>query len=217
MITKEQKVFYTKVIPHNGIGKESDIAIHSNGNMYVKKGGLWDLLSISGSASSLGEDKLISEYVELETPVGTTSVILEYITEMIATISTTVICELLVNVTFEAETQSGASGTVLAVAIEIDGTVYDEYQRYLSGANDIGIGAITHRSGEVAIGDHNVRILIRRVSGVATPGLNHCDMTVLALQGAKGAQGESSMRGNAVFVSATEPTNKQVNDIWIVI
>ena len=134
---------------------------------------------------------------------------------MIATISTTVICELLVTVTFELETQSGASGTVIAIAIEIDGIVYDEYQRYLSGANDIGMGAITHRSDEVAIGDHNVRLLIRRVSGVATPGLNHCDMTIMAMQGAKGAQGEGSMRGNALFVSATEPTNPQVNDIWI--
>lgn len=216
MISKAQQVFYVNTIPTAAIGKEKDIAVHSNGNMYVKKGGRWIVLNIS-SSEVFGEDKLISGYIELSAPVSTISATLEYITEMITTITTTVACEILVNVTFEAETQSGASGTVLAVAIEIDGTVYDEYQRYLSGANDIGIGAITHRSGEVAIGDHNVRILIRRVSGVATPGLNHCDMTVLALQGAKGAQGESSMRGNAVFVSATEPTNKQVNDIWIVI
>ena len=72
MISKAQQVFYVNTIPTAAIGKEKDIAVHSNGNMYVKKGGRWIVLNIS-SSEVFGEDKLISGYIELSAPVSTIS------------------------------------------------------------------------------------------------------------------------------------------------
>jgi len=140
--------------------------------------------------------KLPSSYVELETPIGTTSETLEDVSGMSTTITLEEAVEIAVMATFEAQTQSGASASTLAVAISIDGVTYDEYQRYLSGTNDYGIGSITHRSEELAAGTYTIKLRFRRVSGVATPGLNHADMLVMAMQGAKGPQGNQGDAGS---------------------
>ena len=115
--------------------------------------------------------------------------------------STTIILdepvEIAVLASFEAQTQSGASASVIGVAIQVNGVDYDEYQRYLSGSNDQGIGAITHRTGEMAAGTYGVKLRYRRVSGVSTPGLNHADMIVMAMQGARGSAGSAGTHGTS--------------------
>jgi len=139
--------------------------------------------------------KLPNSYVELAAPVSTTSATLEDVSGMSVNITLDEAVEIAVVTSFEIATQSGASASTIGIAININGTDYDEYQRYLSGTNDFGIGAITHRSAELAPGTYTVKLRFRRVSGVATPGLNHADLLVFACQGAKGESGFSGYTG----------------------
>jgi hypothetical protein len=123
-----------------------------------------------------------SEYAELASPFSTTAAVLEDVTGVAKIITLTVPAYIAVSASFELQTQSGGSSSTIAIALNIDGTDYDEYSRYLSGANDQGIGAINHRTSvEVSPGAHTVKLRCRRVSGVATPGINHADMLVWAL------------------------------------
>jgi len=131
--------------------------------------------------------KLPNSYVELAAPEGVTSATLVDIPGMSTTITLEETVEIAVLCSFELQTQSGASASTIGIAVNINGTDYDSYERYLSGTNDTGIGAITHRSAELAAGTYTVKMRFQRTAGVSTPGVNHMDMIVMALQGSKGA------------------------------
>jgi len=150
--------------------------------------------------------RLPSNYVELATPQSTTSAVLEDVPGMSTTITLEEAVEIAVISSFEIATQSGASASVIGVAVNINGVDYDMYERYLSGANDQGIGAITHRSGILAAGTYTVKLRFKRSSGVATPGMNHADMLVMAMQGAKGETGSTGYTGYTGPIGPTGPT-----------
>lgn len=127
--------------------------------------------------------RIPNAYVELSAPVGTTSAVLEDVTSMVTTLTLAQPSEVAIHAAFQAQTISGGSASTLAVAISIDGVDHDEYQRYLSGSNDLGIGAIVHRSSaDLTAGLHTFKMRFRRVSGVATPGLQRADMLVMGMQ-----------------------------------
>jgi hypothetical protein len=140
--------------------------------------------------------KLPSSFVSTTTPVGTTSVTLEDVTNMSTTITLDESVEIGVFASFEIETQSGSSASVIGLAISIDGVDGDVFERYLSGSNDKGIGAITYRSAELAAGTYTVKLRFQRVSGTTTPGINNAAMLVMAMQGAKGETGPMGPIGN---------------------
>lgn len=190
----------------------------SNGDVYEKTGAsAWTLrdnlmgptgatgaTGATGPAGADGTDgldgadavagKLPSSYAELASPLGTTSATFET-TGVETTITLDEAVEIACMASFEVATQSGASASTIEVAFEIDGTIHDAHARYLSGSNDVGIGAIVHRTGELAAGTYGVKLMFRRVSGVATPGLNSADMLVMAMQGAKGETGATGAQG----------------------
>lgn len=154
-------------------------------------------------------EEIPNSYTELSTPVGTVSATLEEVTALTTTITLTQSVPLSIMLSFEAKTQSGSSQSILGVAVQIDSETPEEYQRYLSGASDTGIGAIIHRSNTaLSIGEHTVRVLIRRVSGTTTPGLDRADLLVMAMQGVKGDQGEPGEDGTVLSLSANQTINK---------
>jgi len=128
---------------------------------------------------------LPSAFIETETPVAVTtnnnwtqiltlSIVLSEAVEIFATSS------------FEVSTQSGGSFSTIEITLEIDGTIHAGHSRYLSETTDRGIGAVTHRSDELAAGTYTIRLLARRTSGTSVPGLNNANLLVMAMQGAKG-------------------------------
>jgi len=120
--------------------------------------------------------------------------------------------EIAVLCSFELQTQSGSSASTIGIAVNINGTDYDSYSRYLSGSNDTGIGAITHRSAELAPGTYTVKMRFQRISGASTPGVNHMDMLVMGLQGAQGADG---VDGTVTAVTdATSDMLFGVTNVW---
>ena len=121
-----------------------------------------------------------SEYVEMTTPVGTVSAVLEDVSGASITITPTSSTEAIVMASFEVQTQSGASASTIGIAVNINGVDHDEMQRYLSGSNDLGLGSLTHRSATLTGGvPVTIKLRFRRVTGVATPGINKAHMAVL--------------------------------------
>lgn len=149
--------------------------------------------------------KLPSSYQETTTPSGTTSATLVDVPGMSTTITLDEAVEIAVMASFEIQTQSGASPSVIEVAINVDGVDHDPIRRYLSGTSDLGIGAIVHRVDESPAGVHTVKLRYRRVSGTATPGINRAHMLVMAMQGAKGEQGEQGIQGIQGIQGETGP------------
>lgn len=142
----------------------------------------------TGPAAVAGE--IPSSYVELPSPVGTTSATLVDVTGMSVTITLDTPVRIAVFASFELQTQSGAAPSTMGVAVSIDGTDHDELKRYLSGSNDQGIGSITHRTDtSLSAGVHTIKLRFRRVSGAATPGINKAHMVVMAMQSAIGPEG----------------------------
>jgi len=73
MIFNPQQIFYVTQVPNAAIGKETDIALHTNGGMYIKKGGNWIKKSMgSSNASILDVVKLTQATYDALTPVATT-------------------------------------------------------------------------------------------------------------------------------------------------
>ena len=155
--------------------------------------GLNGLDGLDGADAVAG--KLPSAYVELVSPIGTVSASFEDVSGMSTTITLDEAVEISVMASFEVQTQSGASASTIELCFSIDGVEHDPVKRYLSGSNDVGIGALVHRTGELAAGTYTVKLKFRRVSGVSTPGLNRADMLVMAMQGAKGEQGPQGEPG----------------------
>jgi len=62
LIVRAVKVFYIDTIPGAAIGKENDIAYHTNGKTYIKKGGRWILLNsgMRGNAVFVSETAPVS-------------------------------------------------------------------------------------------------------------------------------------------------------------
>ena len=148
-----------------------------------------------GASGIAGE--LPSGYADTITPVGTTSATLEE-TGLEASVTLEGPAKIAAFASFELATQGGGgSASVIALALEIDGVVHDEVQRYLSGTNDQGIGTIVHRSSDTLFpaGTYTAKLLFRRVSGSVTPGINVADLLVLGLQGAVGPQGPDGAQG----------------------
>lgn len=139
---------------------------------------------------------LPSGHVNLATPQGTTSATLEDVTGFSTTVTLDAPVHILAMASFELETQSGAAESVMAVAINIDGTDHEETAKYLSGSNDLSIGTIIHRTTTpLAAGTYTVKVRFRRVSGTATPGINSGDLIVVSMQGAKGDTGDTGPQG----------------------
>ena len=148
-----------------------------------------------GASGIAGE--LPSGYADTIIPVGTVSATLET-TGVEASVTLEGPAKIAAFASFEIATQGGGgSATVIGLALEIDGTVHDEVQRYLSGSNDQGIGSIVHRSSDTLYpaGTYTAKLLFRRVSGTLTPGINVADLLVLGLQGAVGPQGADGADG----------------------
>lgn len=165
--------------------------------------GLWRYSKGPTGASAVAGE-MPNAFVDTGTPTGTESATLEDVPGMSTTITLDESVNIAVIASFELATQSGAAASTIAIAINIDGTDYDETARYLSGANDTGIGAIVHRSVmALAAGTYTVKLRYRRVSGVAVPGINKADMLVLALQGAKGEDGADGADGLEVELQKT--------------
>jgi hypothetical protein len=120
-------------------------------------------------------------YDEMTTPVGTTSATLVDVTGASITMTFESDKEsVLVLVSFTCSTQSGASPSVLGVAVNGDGTDSTELQRSLSGAADSGIGAIMVRFQSISSGSRTFKLRFRRVSGSSTPGIDVATMYVIA-------------------------------------
>lgn len=165
-----------------------------------------ELINLSKKGAGV-TGEIPNSYVETSTPQGTTSATLEDVTGMSTTITLTATTNIVAIASFQAQTQSGASASTIAVAISINGVDHDETQRYLSGSNDVGIGAIVHRTATaLPAGTYTVKLRFRRVSGVSTPGLNRADMSVIALQGVKGADGANGTNGTNGTNGATGAT-----------
>lgn len=165
-----------------------------------------ELINLSKKgAGTTGE--IPNSYIETSTPQGTVSATLEDVAGMSTTITLTATTNILVIASFQSQTQSGASASTIAVAVNINGTDHDETQRYLSGTNDVGIGAVVHRTTTaLPAGTYTVKLRFRRVSGVSTPGLNRADMSVIALQGVRGTDGSNGTNGIDGVDGATGPT-----------
>lgn len=124
-----------------------------------------------------------SAYLEMVTPVGTTSTSLEDVSGGSTTITILGTSHINVNCSFELQTQSGASASVIGIALNINGTDHDEMQRYLSGTNDLGLGSITHRtSSPLSPGTYTIKLRFRRVTGMATPGINKAHLSIIGLE-----------------------------------
>ena len=173
----------------------------------------------TGPAGASGvAGKLPNSYAELSSPEGVTSATLVDIPGMSTTITLEEAVEIAVLCSFELQTQDGSSASTIGIAVNINGTDYDSYSRYLSGSNDTGIGAITHRSSELAPGTYTVKMRFQRTSGVSTPGVNHMDMLVMGLQGAQGADGTDGIDGtNGTVTAVTDATSDMlfgVTNVW---
>lgn len=119
---------------------------------------------------------LPTAYAEKSTPSGTTSATLVDVPGTSLTITLVNQQYVTVQCSFEIQTQSGASASVIGVALIFDSTTEAEYQRELSGTTDRGIGGIVARTALLAAGTHTIKLQYRRVSGVSTPGINKADL-----------------------------------------
>lgn len=122
-----------------------------------------------------------SEHADSDTPVGTTSATFVDVTGFSLNITLIRQAKIFALATFELATISGASASVIAIGLNIDGTNDHEHQRYLSGSNDQGIGAITELTDVLNPGTYTVKLQFRRVSGVATPGINNGCLLAIAI------------------------------------
>lgn len=147
--------------------------------------------------------KIPNSFLTMNTPTGTTSATLEDVpgTEMVIRNNETT--EIAVFAAFELATQSGAAASTIAIALNINGVDCQELQRYLSGSNDSGIGCSVSRSVELPPGNHTVKLRYRRVSGVATPGVNVVNMFAFALEGAHILKDGSSSEFDPDWVEIT--------------
>lgn len=199
--------------PGAGVGTNGDFYIDTAADMIYgpKASGTWpagvSLIGPKGDQGDKGDKgdqgdpgvdavagQLPSNYVEVTTPVGTSSATLEDVTGGSLTVTLEETVHIAVMASFQASTQSGTGSSTIAVAFNINGTDHDETQRYLSGTTDTGIGAIIHRTATaLAAGTYTIKLRFRRVSytGTAVPGLDRADILVVALQGAKGSPGDS--------------------------
>lgn len=129
----------------------------------------------------LQQPSLTTCHVETGTPAGTTSGTLEDVANMSTTISLANPGHVVAFASFQISTQSGAAPSVIAVAISIDGVDGREASRYLSGSNDIGMGAIVERTDSpLAAGTYTVKLRFRRVSGAATPGIDVASLVAVS-------------------------------------
>lgn len=148
----------------------------------------WELVAAGGQDALSGD--LPSSFVQTSTQQGTTSGTLVDISGMSISLSLSEAAQVLVLASFQLETVSGNQSSVMAIAVNINGTDSDEYQRALSSSIDPDIGAIIHRTNTpLGVGTHNFKLRFRRVSGNTTVGIGRAEMTVIALQGAKGDPG----------------------------
>jgi hypothetical protein len=167
------------------------------------------LTGLTGASAVAG--KLPNSYSEVETPVGTVSAVFEDIPGSSTTITLEESVEIAIMASFQMSTQSGASASTIAIAVNIDGTDHEEIERYLSGVNDTGIGAIVHRSAELAPGTYTLKLRFKRVSGVSTPGVDRADMLVMAMQGAKGV---GTPAGGTADQVLTKADSADYNFLW---
>lgn len=182
--------------PAGGLGVVGDFYLNvTNGDFYEKTGAsTWTLDgNLTGPAAVAGS--LPTGFVEMSTPVGTTSGTLEDVAGASTTVTLESSAYIVAVATFESETNSGASSSTIGIALNIDGVDHAEHQRYLSGSSDKGIGALTHRAGPFAAGTYTVKLRFRRVSGTATPGINNASISVVGAQGAKGDTGATGAAG----------------------
>lgn len=205
-------------VHYNG---SSWICLQEHSNQTPAENAYWSYIAQKGDKGDKGDTgdtgpaavagELPNSYVEYSTPQGTTSATLVDVTGMSTTIHLDETVHIAVVASFELQTQSGAASSTIAVAINIDGTDHDQYQRYLSGSNDLGIGAIVHRTATAfAAGTYTVKLRYRRVSGTATPGINRADMLVFACQGAKGEQGDPGATGATGATGAAGADGKTI-------
>jgi hypothetical protein len=178
--------------------------------------GLWKKYKGETGASAVAGE-LPSGYVEVETPAGTTSATLEDVPGASTTITLDEAVNISVMSSFQLRTQSGAAPSTIGIAVNINGVDEEEIQRYLSGSTDTGIGAIVHRTDSaLPAGTYTVKLRFRRVSGSATPGIDRADLLVLALQGAKGIQGDPASVPEAIVAASSKATPVDADSVGYV-
>jgi hypothetical protein len=134
--------------------------------------------------------KMPSGGIEMTTPVGTISAVLEDVIGGGVPVSVTVTLanttEIVANVSVNVKTISGVGASVLGLALVIDGAVYTETHLDLSGTLDSASVSLTARSTPLAAGDHTVTLQFYRVSVAdsGVPGVDNATLVAIALQGA---------------------------------
>lgn len=124
---------------------------------------------------------LLLVYVETSTPATTTSATLEDVANMSVNINLSQISYITAVATFTVATSSGAPNSTIGLDVSFDGVGGLEHQRFLSGSNDTGIGAVVERSPTALNpGNHTATLRFRRVSGTAVPGILVASMIVFA-------------------------------------
>ena len=120
-------------------------------------------------------------HVETVVPASTVSATLENVANMSVVINLSKSSFINAFASFSLQTASGASSSTIGLDISFDGSTGEEHQRFMSGSNDLGIGAIVERTDTVlAAGNHTVNLRFRRVSGTAVPGIVVASMIVFA-------------------------------------
>ena len=120
-------------------------------------------------------------HVETVVPASTVSATLENVANMSVVINLSKSSFINAFASFSLQTASGASSSTIGLDISFDGSSGEEHQRFLSGTNDLGIGAIVERTDTaLPAGNHTATLRFRRVSGTATPGIVVASMIVFA-------------------------------------
>ena len=124
--------------------------------------------------------KIPSGYDPLASPETTTSATLVDIPGLSTTVTLTRTTEISAFMSFDLK--SNGSPLVAGLAISIDGVDGLVYERYLSGTNDQGVGAIIFQSAPLVAGTYTVKGRFSRVSGAGTLEVSVADILAIGMQ-----------------------------------
>lgn len=130
------------------------------------------------------DGKTPSNFVSLGSTESTTSASLVDIPGMSITVTLSVPTEISAFMSFTLQSDGSPLDAGLAISINgVDGNVHG---RYLSGVNDLGIGAVVCRSGELAAGTYTIKGRFMRVSGAGALEVPVAELLAIAMQGPGG-------------------------------
>lgn len=122
-----------------------------------------------GGDQNGGPEQVPNDYVQLPTAQDTTSVTLEDIPNMTATVTLTSPAYIHGLLTYTCQTTGVGTDATAAFAVQINAVDGQENQRQLSGTNDRGTGGVQYRSSsQLPAGSYTIKGRFRRVSGDKT-------------------------------------------------